>query len=126
VDVVVGVPDRDPPDRVVLRSASARSARRSSAPVILAMVSGLASSAGLITVPFFSAASRRRSRHADTRVWPRPAQYSGGRPGPSAEAAGCSHPGNLHTGRDVVVFFELAIVGAPVVGIAPAFRGFSY
>jgi hypothetical protein len=80
------------------------------------MVTGLASSAALITAPFFSAARRRRSRHADTRVWPRPEQYSGGRPGPSAGAAGCPHPGNLHTARDAgtVIVFWLAIV-SPVV-----------
>ncbi|HUZ26980.1 MAG TPA: hypothetical protein VMV07_24785, partial [Streptosporangiaceae bacterium] len=53
----------------------------------------LASSAVLIVVPFFSAFSRWRSFQADARVWPRPAQYSGGRPGFSAGAASWSHPG---------------------------------
>jgi hypothetical protein len=52
----------------VIRSASARSDRSSSAPVILAAVSGLPSSAGLIVVPARSVASLRRSRHADTLV----------------------------------------------------------
>jgi hypothetical protein len=107
-------------------AASARSERSRSAPVILPMVTGLASSAALMVVPFFSAASRRRSRHADTRVWPRPAQYSGGRPGPSAEAAGCLHPGNLHTARDALtVVFWLAI-GTPVLAAAPVSRDLSY
>ena len=82
-----------PQPGAVIRSASARSDRSSSAPVILAAVSGLPSSAGLMVVPTCSAASLRRSRHADTRVWPRPAQYSGGRPVALAGAAGCPQPG---------------------------------
>jgi hypothetical protein len=52
----------------VIRSASARSDRSSSAPVILAVVSGLPSSAGLMVVPACPAASLRRSRHALTLV----------------------------------------------------------
>jgi hypothetical protein len=76
-----------------MRSASARSERSSSSPPTFAIVTGLASSAAPIVVPFFSAASRRRSFQADARVSPRPAQYSGGRPGLSAGAASWSHPG---------------------------------
>src|SRR5581483_12292028 len=98
-----------PAPSAVIRSASARSDRSSSAAVILAVVSGLPSSAGLITVPACSAASRRRSRHADTRVWPRPAQYSGGRPVPAAGAAGCPQPGYLHVVRVIVV----VLIGPP-------------
>jgi hypothetical protein len=40
-----------------------------------------------------AAARRRRSRHAVTLVWPRPSQYSGGRPGPEGAATGCVQPG---------------------------------
>jgi hypothetical protein len=91
------------------QAISARSDRSSSAPVILAVVSGLPSSAGLIVVPACPAASRRRSRHADTRVWPRPAQYSGGRPVPAAGAAGCPQPGYLQVVRAMVV----VLIGPP-------------
>jgi hypothetical protein len=67
--------------------------RSSSAPPTFAIVTGLASSAALIVAPFFSAFSRRRPFQVDARVWPRLAQYSGGRPGYSAGAASWSHPG---------------------------------
>jgi hypothetical protein len=74
----------------------------------------------------FSAFARRRSFHADARVWPRPAQYSGGRPGLSAGAAGWSQPGNLHVGRAVllaaVVF--LLVIGPPVIVAARAAGAF--
>src|SRR5581483_5512498 len=104
-----------PAPSAVIRSASARSDRSSSAAVILAVVSGLPSSAGLITVPSCSAATRRRSRHADTRVWPRPTQYSGGRPVPAAGAAGCPQPGYLQVVRVIVV---VLIIGPPVIVVA--------
>ena len=100
------------------RSASARSKRSSSAPVTLAMVTGLSVSAGLVAAPASAAARRRRSRHAVTLVWPRPWQYSGGRPGPVAGAAGSPQPGCLHVFRAVVgVVFPLAI-GASLVPLS--------
>ena len=88
------------------------------------MVTGLASSAVLITMPFFSAVSRRRSRYADTRVWPHPAQYSGGRPGFSAGAAGRPHPGYLHAGRTVVLTVVVLplVIGPPKV-VPPVVSG---
>jgi hypothetical protein len=98
-----------------------RSDRSSSAPPTFAIVIGLASSAALIVVPFFSAASRRRSFQADARVWPRPVQYSGGRPGFSAGAASWSHPGYPHVGRAVVpsaVVVFLLVIGPPVIVVA--------
>ncbi len=91
------------------RSASARSERSSSAPVTRAWVTGLSVSAAVV-VPAASAARRRRSRQAVTLVWPLPSQYSGGRPGPVAGAAGWSQPGNLHTGRAVVAGSLVVVV----------------
>jgi hypothetical protein len=112
-----------------IRSASVRSDRSSSAPPTFAIITGLASSAALIVVPFFSAASRRRSFQSDARVWPRPAQYSGGRPGFSAGAASWSHQGKLHVGRAVVpsaVVVFLLVIGPPVIVAARGLWAFCF
>jgi hypothetical protein len=53
-------------------------------------------SAGLAAFPAAAAARRRHSLQAVTLVCPRPSQYSGGRPGPAAGAAGAVQPGCLH------------------------------
>jgi hypothetical protein len=75
------------------------------------MLTGLSVSA-TAAVPPATAARRRRSRHAVTFVCPRPSQYSGGRPGPAARAAGCWQPGYLHMFRVAVAWLSLVIVGS--------------
>ena len=93
--------------------ARSRIWRSISAPCTRAIVTGCSVSASVVVTPRSASASRFRSRHAVTLLWPGSAQYSGGRPGPAARSGVASQPGYLQVAVLVCSVIVALLGGSP-------------